>query len=147
MGTETLARQRHRRGVLWVITGLGCGRSRVQIPGGEPPLLKVPVSNEIDYKHEVGLGCVHKGAFIVCCNGTALPMYRLPVLIYRSSAQLTALEVHFLAVPQCSSRHRDGNTTTATYRNADAEDYERTLNVTCTCRIKICFKECLNILG
>ena len=55
MGTETLAGQRHRRGLLWVITGLGCGRSQVQIPG-EPPFLKVSVSNEIGYKHEVGLG-------------------------------------------------------------------------------------------
>ena len=36
MGTETLAGQRHRHGVLWVITGLGCERSRVQIPGGDP---------------------------------------------------------------------------------------------------------------
>ncbi len=54
MGTETLAGQRYRRGVLWVMTGLGCGRSRVQIPGGEPPFLKVSVSNEIGYKHEVG---------------------------------------------------------------------------------------------
>ncbi len=34
MGTETLAGLHHRCGVLWVITGLGCGRSRVQIPGG-----------------------------------------------------------------------------------------------------------------
>ncbi len=37
------------------------------------------------------------------------------------------IEVHFLAVPQCSSRHRDRNTTTATNRNADAVDYERSL--------------------
>ncbi len=39
-------------------------------------------------------------------------MYRL--LIYRSSSQRTALQIHFLAVPQCNSRCRDGNTTTAT---------------------------------
>ena len=64
-----------------------------------------------------------KGAFIVYCNAAAVPMYRL--LIYRSSTQRTASHVHFRAVPQCSSRCRDGSTTTATYRNADAVDYER----------------------
>ncbi len=53
-------------------------------------------------------------------------MYRL--LIYHSSTQRTALQVFSLAVPQCSSRRRDGNTTTATYRNAAAADYERTFN-------------------
>ncbi len=69
---------------------------------------------------------ISEGAFIVCCNAAALPMYRL--LIYRSSTQRTAPQVHFLAVPQCSSRRRDGNTTTATYRNAAAVDYERVLS-------------------
>ena len=43
----------------------------------------------------------------------------------RSSTQRTAPQVHFLEVPQCCSRHRDGNTTTATYRNAASVDYER----------------------
>ena len=65
-----------------------------------------------------------EGVFIVCCNAGALPMHRL--LIYRGSTQRTAPEVHSLAVAQCSSRRRDGNTTTATYRNAAAVDYERT---------------------
>ncbi len=37
-------------------------------------------------------------------------------------------QVHFLAVPHCSSRRRDGNTTTATYRNAAAVDYECTFS-------------------
>ena len=38
----------------------------------------------------------------------------------------TAPQVHFLAVPQCSSWYRDGNTTTATYCNTAAVvDYER----------------------
>ncbi len=38
--------------------------------------------------------------------------------------------VHFLALPQCSSRYRDGNTTkTATYGNTAAADYERSLTV------------------
>ncbi len=69
---------------------------------------------------------LYKVAFIVCCNAAAAPMYRL--LIYRSSTQHTAPQVHFLAVPQCSSRRRDGNTTTATYRNAAAVDYERSLS-------------------
>ena len=36
MGTETLAGQRHRCGVLWVITGLGCERSWVQTLGVTP---------------------------------------------------------------------------------------------------------------
>ncbi len=62
-----------------------------------------------------------KVAFIVCCNAAA--MYRL--LIYRSSMQRTAPQGHFLAVPQCSIRRRDGNSTTATHRNATAVDYER----------------------
>ncbi len=62
-------------------------------------------------------------AFIVYCNAAAVPMYRSH--IYRSSTQSTALQVHFLAVLQCSSRRRDRNTTTATCRNAAAVDYER----------------------
>ncbi len=41
--------------------------------------------------------------------------------------QHTELKVHSLAVPQCSSRCRDGNMTTAIYRNTDAVDYERTI--------------------
>ncbi len=63
-----------------------------------------------------------KGAFIICYNAAALQMYQL--LIYLSSTQHTAPQVHFLAVPQCSSWRRDGNTTTATYCNAAAVDYE-----------------------
>ncbi len=70
---------------------------------------------------------VTKGAFIVYCNAAALPMYIL--LIYRSSTQRTAPEVHFLAVTQFSSQCRDRNMTTATYRNADAVDYECSLTV------------------
>ncbi len=65
-----------------------------------------------------------KCTLIVCYNAAALLMYRL--LIYRSSMQRTAPQVHFLAVLQCSSRCRDGNTTTATYRNAAAVHYECT---------------------
>ncbi len=42
--------------------------------------------------------------------------------------QHTAPQVHFLAVPQCSSQRRDGNMTTATYHNAD--DYEHTFSLT-----------------
>ena len=42
----------------------------------------------------------YKGEFIVCCNAAAVPIYRL--LIYRSSTQRTAPQVHFLAVPQRS---------------------------------------------
>ncbi len=67
----------------------------------------------------------NKGAFIVCCNAAALPIYRL--LIYRSWTQRSEPGVHFFAVPQCKSRRRDGNTTTATYRSTDAVDYERSL--------------------
>ena len=70
---------------------------------------------------------ISKGAFIVCCNAAVLPMYQL--LIYRSSTQSTAPQVHFLAVPQCSSRHRDENMTTATYRNTAAVDYERSFTL------------------
>ncbi len=58
MGTEMLAGQRHMRGVLQVITGMGCGRSQVQIPGEPPPFLEVSVSNAIGYKHHVGLGLI-----------------------------------------------------------------------------------------
>ena len=72
-----------------------------------------------------------KAAFIVYCNAAALPMYRL--LIYRSSTQCTAPQGYFLAVSQCSSQRRDGNTTTATHRNADAVDYERTLRLSPYC--------------
>ncbi len=59
-----------------------------------------------------------KGVFIVCCNAAILLMYQL--LIYCSSTQSTAPQAHFLEVVQCSSQCRDGNTTTATNRNADA---------------------------
>ena len=51
-------------------------------------------------------------------------MYRL--LIYCSSTQCTVPQVHFHAVPQCSSRCRDVNMTTATHHNTDTVDYERT---------------------
>ncbi len=54
-------------------------------------------------------------------------MYRLH--IYHSSTQRTAPQVHFLAVPQCSSRRIDGNTTAATYHNTVAVDYERILRL------------------
>ena len=63
-----------------------------------------------------------KGAFIVYCNAAALSMYRL--LIYRISTQPTVSQDHILAVPQCSSRRKDGNMTTATYRNPATVDYE-----------------------
>ncbi len=56
-----------------------------------------------------------KGAFIVCCNRAELLMYRI--------LSTTAL----CLASQCSSWHRDRNTTTATYRNAAAVDYERIL--------------------
>ncbi len=56
-----------------------------------------------------------KSVYIVCCNTTALPIHRL--LIYHSSTQHSAPQVQFLAVLQCSSRRRDGNTTTATYHS------------------------------
>ena len=67
-----------------------------------------------------------KGAFIVYCNAAALPMYNTCL---STAAHGNALRIKFtsFAVPQCSSRRRDGNTTSATYRNADAVDYERTL--------------------
>ena len=41
-----------------------------------------------------------QAAFILHCNAAVLPMYGL--LIYRSSMQCTAPQVHFLAVLQCS---------------------------------------------
>ena len=52
MGTATLAGQRHRRGVEWIVKGLGCEGSRVQIPG-ELLCLKLSVSNEARPKHQV----------------------------------------------------------------------------------------------
>ena len=58
MGTETLAGQRHRRGVLWVMTGLRCEWSQVQILG-VTPIFEVSVSNEIGYKHHVQLGLTY----------------------------------------------------------------------------------------
>ncbi len=72
--------------------------------------------------------CIYcKGAFIVCCNRAMLPMYQL--LICHSSTQHTASQAHFLAVPQCSNRRRDGISGTAAYCNAAAVDYERSLSV------------------
>ena len=62
-----------------------------------------------------------KGAFIVCCNAAALPVYRL--LIYRSSTQRTAPQLHCRTTKQQSAQ-RDGSTTTATYHNAAAVNYE-----------------------
>ncbi len=82
-----------------------------------------------------GVDC--KGAFIICCNAAVLLMYRLH--IYRNSTQHTIPHVHFLAVPQCSSQRRDGNTTTATYRNADAVDYERTFSHSSNCFVSYSF--------
>ncbi len=37
---------------------------------------------------------MHKGAFIVCCNAAAVPMYRL--LIYRRSTQRTAAKLKLI---------------------------------------------------
>ena len=36
MFTETLARQCHRRGMVWVVKGLGCEGSQVQNPEDRP---------------------------------------------------------------------------------------------------------------
>ncbi len=66
-----------------------------------------------------------KDAFIICCNAAALHMYRL--LIYCRSTQRTTPQVHFLSLPQGSSRRRERNTTAAIYRNVAAVDNERTL--------------------
>ena len=55
-----------------------------------------------------------------------------PCIDYLSTAaQRNALpfKCHFLAVPKCSSWRRDGNTTTATYRNVAAVEYEQGLIV------------------
>ncbi len=70
-----------------------------------------------------------KDAFILCCNAAALPKYRL--LIYRSLTQCTAPHLKFTSLQyrECSSRRGDGNTATATYRNAAAMDYERILKL------------------
>ncbi len=52
-------------------------------------------------------------------------------LIYHSSTQRTTPQVKislkFAAVPHCSSWCRDGNSGTATYHNAAAVNYERSL--------------------
>ncbi len=61
---------------------------------------------------------IGKSVFIVNCNAAALLKYQL--LIYHSSTQCPAHQVHFLAVPQWSSQCRHRNTTTATYCIADA---------------------------
>ena len=69
-------------------------------------------------------------AFIVYCNAAAVSMCRL--LIYHISMHHTAHQVHFLAVPQCSSLQRDRNMIDATYRNADVVDYERSFRLVVT---------------
>ena len=70
-----------------------------------------------------------KGAFTVCCNAAALPMYRL--LIYRSSTQRTTPQVKINLILHCSGWCRDGNSGTAAYCNASAEDYERIFTLDC----------------
>ena len=68
---------------------------------------------------------LRKVAFILQRNAAALPIYRS--FIYHSSTERTALQVKMNAVPQCSSWSRDGNMSTATYRNAEAVEYEQSL--------------------
>ena len=70
---------------------------------------------------------VNKGAFIVCCNAAALPMCWLLILPQLNARHCS--QIHFAAVQQWSSRCRDGNMTTATYRNAAAVDFERSLTL------------------
>ena len=67
---------------------------------------------------KICLRCIHSLLQHSCVTDVS-------ITIYRSSTQRTAHQVHFLAVPQCSSRRRDWNTATATYPNAAAVDYER----------------------
>ncbi len=64
--------------------------------------------------------CVH--SLLLCCNAVALLMNRF--LIYSSSTQRIAHLVHSLAVPQWSSRRRDGDTASAPNCNAAAVDYK-----------------------
>ena len=73
------------------------------------------------YEQNLKIAFIH--FFVICCSAAALPMYRL--LIHRSSLKCNAPSVHFLAVPQSGSQHRDRNTTTATYRNQAAVDYKQ----------------------
>ncbi len=51
--------------------------------------------------------------------------------IYCNSMQCTALQVKIDAVSQCSSWCRDGNTSTATYHNTDAVQYEQSFRIKC----------------
>ncbi len=84
------------------------------------------LSENVIRAHTAGQGaivlrCVHSPLQRSCVTDVS-------ITIYRSSTQRTAPQGHFLVVPQCSSRRRDGITITATSRNADAVDYERTYN-------------------
>ncbi len=86
------------------------------------PLSSAQTEPQIDIK---GLRCIH--SLLQCNYAVTLPMmYRL--LIHRSSTHHTEPQLHFLAVLQCSSWYRSGNTitTTANYCKADALDYEQT---------------------
>ncbi len=66
-----------------------------------------------------------KGAFIVYCNAAALLMYIVSITYL---PQLKAMHCTS-SLLLCSSLHRDGNTATATYCNADAVDYECSLTL------------------
>ena len=53
MGTETVVGQRHRRGVLWVITGLECGTPGLK-SGGAPIFEGVSFKWDINMKLDKG---------------------------------------------------------------------------------------------
>ena len=55
--------------------------------------------------------------------------FDISIIFYLSSRQHTAAPIHFVAVPQCSSCYRDGNTGITTYHNADVVVYEWSLSL------------------
>ena len=84
---EKLDGQHHRCGMLWVITGLGCGRSRVQIPG------ETPIFEGVSFKWD-RLQCWKKN----CCHtySTCLLWQRWQIVPLPPNSMLVLLSIYWI---------------------------------------------------
>ncbi len=85
---------------------------------------QILIWHHTSFNHEIVFNYVHKALFILHCYTSTLPIYQS----FSTSARRSALHLKVTAL-QCHSQCRDGNTTTATHLNANAVEYEQTLQL------------------